>query len=73
MGIKVSEVSDWLRKCARKRDHHELMPEDYVCGAAGTKLPLAHGPGQPIMDRTSPAITSTFPPIAADSSSSAAP
>ena len=30
MGMKASEVSAWLRKSAGKRDHHELMPEDYV-------------------------------------------
>src|SRR5215207_10495862 len=30
MGIKASEVGEWLRKSAGKRDHHELMPEDYV-------------------------------------------
>ena len=30
MGMKANEVGDWLRKCAGKRDHRELMPEDYV-------------------------------------------
>ena len=30
MGIKASEVGAWLRKSAGKRDHYELMPEDYV-------------------------------------------
>jgi hypothetical protein len=30
MSMKASEVGEWLRKSAGKRDHHELMPEDYV-------------------------------------------
>ena len=30
MGMKASEVGAWLRKSAGKRDHHELLPKDYV-------------------------------------------
>jgi hypothetical protein len=30
MGIKAREVGDWLRQHAGKRNHRELMPEDYV-------------------------------------------
>jgi hypothetical protein len=30
MHMKASEVGDWLRKCAGKRHHRELRPEDYV-------------------------------------------
>jgi hypothetical protein len=30
MGMKASEVGDWLRQRVGRRDHHELMPEDYV-------------------------------------------
>ena len=30
MGMKASEVGAWLRKNTGKRDHHELMPQDYV-------------------------------------------
>ena len=30
VSIKASEVGDWLRQRAGKRDHRELMPEDYV-------------------------------------------
>jgi hypothetical protein len=30
MGMKASEVGDWLRQTAGKRDHRQLMPEDYV-------------------------------------------
>jgi len=28
MGMKASEVSDWLRQIAGKRDHREVMPDD---------------------------------------------
>jgi hypothetical protein len=28
--MKASEVGNWLRQIAGKRDHRELMPEDYV-------------------------------------------
>ncbi len=44
MGMKANEVGDWLRKCAGKRDHRELMPEDYVVLRAGFELRLADGP-----------------------------
>jgi len=30
MRMKASEVGDWLQQVAGKRDHSELMPEDYV-------------------------------------------
>ena len=30
MGMKASEVGDWLRQTAGKRDHRQLMPEDRV-------------------------------------------
>src|SRR5829696_4304254 len=30
MSMKASEVGEWLRKNTGKRDHHELMPQDYV-------------------------------------------
>jgi len=30
MRIKASGVGDWLRQVTGKRDHRELMPEDYV-------------------------------------------
>ena len=32
MGMKASEVGNWLRQIAGKRDHHELMPEDSSTG-----------------------------------------
>ena len=38
MSIKASEVSEWLRKSAGKRDHHELMPEDYVVVRPGPNV-----------------------------------
>ena len=30
MGIKASEVGDWLRQRAGKRDHREIIPDDYL-------------------------------------------
>src|SRR4051812_31026864 len=40
MGIKASEVGAWLRKSAGKRDHYELMPEDYVVVRPGPNFDL---------------------------------
>ena len=40
MGMKASEVGAWLRKSAGKRDHHELMPEDYVVLRPGPNFDL---------------------------------
>ena len=60
MGMKASEAGAWLRKSAGKRDHHELMPEDYVVVRPGPNFhwfmgqggspqtePLRPAPGQP--------------------------
>ena len=30
MGMKVSEVGDWLRQMAGKRDHREALRDDYL-------------------------------------------
>jgi hypothetical protein len=30
MGMNANEVSKWLQQMTGKRDHRELMPEDYV-------------------------------------------
>jgi hypothetical protein len=30
MGMKVSEVGDWLRQRAGKRDHREVLSDDVV-------------------------------------------
>ena len=30
MSMKASEVSDWLRQRAGKRDHHEALASDYL-------------------------------------------
>jgi hypothetical protein len=54
MGIKASEVGAWLRKSAGKRDHYELMPEDYIVLRSGPNL-LADG--QPSRWSTSPSST----------------
>ena len=52
MGIKASEVGAWLRKSAGKRDHHELMPEDYVVIRPGPNFHWLMGQGSPA--RTDP-------------------
>jgi hypothetical protein len=64
MGMKASEVGDWLRQTAGKRDHRQLMPEDrvvlrpgpnfdWLMGnlAAGQPTPLAHEPDPAGEDR----------------------
>ena len=51
MSIKASEVADWLRQVAGKRDHRELMPEDYVVLRPGSNFDglMGHSAaGQPI-------------------------
>ena len=30
MGMKTSEVGDWLRQIAGKRDHREVLRDDYL-------------------------------------------
>ena len=30
MGMKASEVGDWLRQRAGKRDHHKALRDDYL-------------------------------------------
>src|SRR3954447_20848529 len=55
MGMKASEVSNWLRQIAGKRDHHELMPEDYVVLRPGPNFHWLMGQG-------SPARTDPLPP-----------
>jgi hypothetical protein len=45
MSMKASEVGEWFRKCAGKRDHHELMPEDYVVVWPGPKFHWFMGQG----------------------------
>ena len=47
MSMKASEVGEWLRKCAGKRDHHELMPEDYVVVRPGPNFHWLMGQGSP--------------------------
>jgi hypothetical protein len=45
MGMKASEVGAWLRKSAGKRDHHELLPEDYVVVRPGPNFHWFMGQG----------------------------
>ena len=46
MSMKASQVGEWFRKCAGKRDHHELMPEDYVVIRPGPNFHLLMGKSQ---------------------------
>jgi hypothetical protein len=54
MGMKASEVGAWLRKSAGKRDHHELMPEDYVVVRPGPNFHWLMG--NPTADRPIPSV-----------------
>jgi hypothetical protein len=51
MGMKANEIGNWLRQQhAGKRDHRELMPEDYVVLRPGPKFDWLMGDlaaGQP--------------------------
>ena len=63
MGMKASEVGAWLRKSAGKRDHHELMPEDYVVIRPGPNFHWVMG----LIDK--PADAQTRSPPASDDAS----
>ena len=52
MRMKASEVGEWLRKNTGKRDHHELMPQDYVVVRPGPNFHWLMGQGNPA--RTEP-------------------
>jgi len=63
MSIKASEVGEWLRKSASKRDHREHITDDYVvlrpgpnfdwfmAGLAAQTIPTAPEPDQADNDR----------------------
>ena len=38
MGVKASEVGDWLRQRAGKRDHREVLSDDVVVIRPGPKF-----------------------------------
>jgi len=61
MSIKASEVSKWLRKSAGKRDHHELMPEDYVVVRPGPNFHWLMGQGSPARTDPLPAAPGQTP------------
>jgi len=61
MGMKASEVGAWLRKSAGKRDHHELMPEDYVVIRPGPNFHLLMGKSSPARTEPLPAATGPTP------------
>ena len=52
MGVKASEVSGWLRQRTGKRDHREIMSDDYVVIRPGLKFHWLMGQGSPA--RTDP-------------------
>ena len=48
MGMKASEVGDWLRQRAGKRDHREVLSGDYVVIRPGPNFDqLNPAPAQP--------------------------
>jgi hypothetical protein len=64
MGIKVSEVGDWLRQHAGKRDHRDLLSDDsYVVVRPGPNFHWLMG----LIDK--PADAQTQSPPASDDAS----
>jgi hypothetical protein len=59
MSMKASEVGEWLRKCAGKRDHHELLPEDYVVVRPGPNFHWLMG--NPTAGRPMPSVPEQDP------------
>ena len=61
MGMKASEVGDWLRQIAGKRDHREVLPDDdYLVLRPGPNFDwlmgnLAAGPPTPSAPKPNPA------------------
>jgi hypothetical protein len=45
MGMKASEVGDWLRRAAGKRDHREIVADDYVVIRPGPNFHWLVGAG----------------------------
>ena len=43
--MKASEVGDWLRQMTGKRDHREVLRDDYVVRFAGPLAGPTHGLG----------------------------
>ena len=57
MGMKASEVGNWLRQHVGKRDHRQLMPEDYVVLRPGPNFDWLMGnpaAGQPTLPAPEP-------------------
>ena len=60
MGMKVSEVGDWLRQMAGKRDHREALRDDYLVVRPGPNFDwfiagLAAGQSTPPASEPDPA------------------
>jgi hypothetical protein len=43
MGMKASEIGDWLRQHAGKRDHREVLRDDYLVVRPGPNFDLFMG------------------------------
>jgi len=57
MGMKVSEVGDWLRRTAGKRDHREVLRDDYLVVRPGPNFDWLMGnlvSGQPTPSASEP-------------------
>ena len=63
MGMKASEVGDWLRRVAGKQDHHEVVADDYVVIRPGPNFHWLMG----LIDK--PADAQTRSPPASDDAS----
>src|SRR5215213_6794203 len=61
MSMKASEVGEWLRKNTGKRDHHELMPQDYVVVRPGPNFHWLMGQGSPARTDPLPAAPGPTP------------
>ena len=60
MRMKASEVGDWLRQVAGKRDHHQALSDDYLVLRPGPNFgwlmgnPAAGPPPAPAPERDPP-------------------
>ena len=62
MGMKVNEVGDWLRRTSGKRDHREVLRDDYLVLRPGPNFDwlmgnLAAGQPTPSAPEPEPART----------------
>ena len=57
--MSASEVGDWLRRMAGKRDHRELMPEDAAVLRPGPNFHSLRG--NPAADQPTPPVPEPDP------------